>query len=613
MSRKHAKSNAEANPHFFQKLKTWLLLPMFGIDTRSLALFRIAVACIILVDLWVRCGDIAMFYTNDGVMPTELLTNFYKNRKVFWYNPHYWFGAYLWQALLFAVAAVLAVMLLFGYRTRWVAFASWFFLLSLHNRNPMVLQSGDTLLRMLVFWSMFLPIGAYFSVDRALDPARKEPPRVVLNPLTAGLLLQMFCLYFFTAVLKKGATWENGTALYYALNIDAWTRPFGTWMLQFADMNTFATHATLYLEYIGPFLPFIPLFNAQFRMLAISIFFSLHIGIAMTMDVGLFSYISMAGWLPYLPSKFWDILGARLSSWGEGLSIYYDGNCGFCKKGVLLGTNFLLLPKTAIAPAHTRREILELMEEKNSWVVVLNDQKFVEFDAVIAVFSTSILSRWFTPLMRLGPVHAFGTKAYRTVANNRKLFSKLTRPLFYRKQSWKTNPMILSFALICLLYVLAWNVRSTDFNRWKGLFPRSWNTFGYALRLDQYWAMFAPNPTRVDGWFVIPAFLENGEQIDLYKGGGAVSFEKPEVVCYQHPNMRWRKYMMNLKVLKNAEHRAPFADYLCNKWNAEHPDEKIERLQVIFMREDTPNPKETKPVYPRKIFLKNYTCGNYRR
>ncbi|CAM2010389.1 DCC1-like thiol-disulfide oxidoreductase family protein [Acanthopleuribacter pedis] len=611
MSRKKPSTPGPQTP--YQKLKALFLLPVFGIDTRSLALFRVAVATIILVDLWVRCGDITMFYTNEGVLPTDLLVSKYNSTKVFWYNPHFYINTFAWQAFWFCVAALLAVMLLVGYRSRWVAFASWFLLLSLHNRNPMVLQSGDTLLRMLVFWAMFLPIGAHFSVDRALDPTEKEPPRAVVNPLTAGLLLQMFCLYFFTGILKKGATWENGTALYYALNIDAWTRPFGSWMLQFHEMNALATHGTLYLELFGPFLPFLPLFTAQFRMLAITVFCSLHIGIALTMDVGLFSYISMAGWLPYLPTKFWDFLGARIGTWGQGLAMYYDGNCGFCKKGVLLGRSFLLLPKATIAPAHTRREILDLMEEKNSWVVVRNDEKFIEFDAVIAVFGSSVLTWWLVPLMRIGAVHALGTKAYRTVANNRKLFSKLTRPLFYRKQSWNTHGVVSLFALVCLLYVFAWNIRSTNFNEHKSWFPRKNNGFGYFLRLDQYWAMFAPDPTRVDGWFVIPAFLENGGQIDLYKNGEAVSFEKPKAVVYQHPTMRWRKYMMNLKVLKNAEHRDPFADYLCNAWNAKHPDNKIKRLQVIFMREDTPNPKETEPVYPRKIFLKNYTCGNYRR
>ncbi len=584
--------------------------PLFGIDTRSLALFRIAIALLILVDLWTRATDLTTFYTNSGVMPSDLVQSFYRNTKVFWYNPHIYINTFWWQAGLFSIAAFFAFLMLIGYRTRWVAFVSWFLLLSLHNRNPMVLQSGDTLLRMLLFWGMFLPMGAQFSVDRALDPTDRKPPPVVNNVISAALLLQMLFLYIFTAALKSGATWENGNALYYALNIDAWTRPLGTWMLNFPEWNVFATRATMVLEWCGPFLPFIPLFTAQFRTLTVLIFCSFHIGIAVMMDVGLFSFISMAGWLVYLPGPLWSFLEKHLGRWGEGLAMYYDGDCGFCKKGVLLGKMFLILPRAQVAPAHTRREINDLMQEKNSWVVVADDETFIEFDAVVAVLSASILTRWLTPLLRLGPVHGLGTRAYRTVANNRRFFSKFTRPLTYRKQSWKTYGVFQVFALVCLVYVFAWNIRSVNFNEHKSWFPRKYNDFGYFFRLDQYWAMFAPDPTRVDGWFVIPGTLENGKEIDLYKNGAEVSYEKPDVVCYQHANMRWRKYMMNLKILKNADHREPFAKHLCERWNKAHPDQPIRMLRVIFVREDTPNPKETQQQYPRKIYLKNHTCDN---
>lgn len=613
MSKKRNENVQQTSPggkRWFDFLTDAAPTPLFGIETRSLALFRIAIALLLLVDLGTRATDLTTFYTDAGVLPSALARSFYAGTKVFWYNPHIYVNTAWWQAGWFVVAAFFAVLLLIGYRTRWVAFAGWFLLLSLHNRNPMVLQSGDTLLRMLLFWGMFLPMGAKYSVDRALDPTDRPSPRVVNNVISLALLVQMTFLYYFTAELKSGATWRNGNALYYALNIDAWTRPLGTWMLNFPEWNAFATHATMVLEYVGPFLPFIPLFTAQFRTLMVFVFCSFHIGIALMMDVGLFSYISMAGWLVYLPSPFWTFLEQRLGRWGEGLAMYYDGDCGFCKKGVLLGQTFLILPRAQVAPAHTRRDVNDLMQEKNSWVVVADDQMLVEFDAVIAVLSASILTVWLTPLLRLGPIHGLGTRAYRTVANNRRFFSKFTRPLTYRKQTWKTYAVFQVFALVCLVYVWAWNVRSVNFNENKSWFPRSYNSFGYFFRLDQYWAMFAPDPTRVDGWFVIPATLENGQEIDLYKNGAEVSYDKPEVVCYQHANMRWRKYMMNLKILKNADHRDPFAKHLCDRWNTAHPDQTIRMLRVIFMREDTPNPKETQQQYPRKVYLKNHTCDN---
>ena len=67
-----------------------------------------------------------------------------------------------------------------GYRARLATIACWFLVMSIHNRNPMILSAGDILLRLLLFWAMFLPLGARYSVDAALD---KNPsvPRSLCN------------------------------------------------------------------------------------------------------------------------------------------------------------------------------------------------------------------------------------------------------------------------------------------------------------------------------------------------------------------------------------------------------------------------------------------------
>ena len=63
------------------------------------------------------------------------------------------------------VRVLLAVALLVGYRTRLATIGSWILLASIHVRLPVVINAGDTLLRVLLFWSIFLPLGAMWSVD----------------------------------------------------------------------------------------------------------------------------------------------------------------------------------------------------------------------------------------------------------------------------------------------------------------------------------------------------------------------------------------------------------------------------------------------------------------
>lgn len=45
--------------------------------------------------------------------------------------------------------AVSAMALIWGYDTRLATFLSWYLLISLHTRNPIILHDGDTVLRLL--------------------------------------------------------------------------------------------------------------------------------------------------------------------------------------------------------------------------------------------------------------------------------------------------------------------------------------------------------------------------------------------------------------------------------------------------------------------------------
>ena len=146
-----------------ERVAGWLS-DVFGIDTRSLAVFRIGLALTILLDLVLRAQDLGAHYTDAGVLPRALLAAEVGSR-IPWapvllnLNPHFLFGGLIGQALVFVAAGATAVLLLVGWRTWWVTVASWILLASLHGRNPGVLNTGDVVLRMLLFWSMFLPLG----------------------------------------------------------------------------------------------------------------------------------------------------------------------------------------------------------------------------------------------------------------------------------------------------------------------------------------------------------------------------------------------------------------------------------------------------------------------
>jgi hypothetical protein len=77
---------------------------------------------------------------------------------------------------------------------------------------------------------------------------------------------------------------------------------------------------------------FIPWRNRRIREAAIAAFIVLHLAIAATMSLGLFPWVSLLGWILFLPSETWDSLqGAPSRASGEAV----PGNI-FGKRGNLL-------------------------------------------------------------------------------------------------------------------------------------------------------------------------------------------------------------------------------------------------------------------------------------
>src|SRR6476469_7410511 len=200
---------------------------LFGLDLRSLAVFRIGIALLLLTDLFIRSGDLVAHYTDAGVLPRSLLT------EELW-KPGYWSihaisGQPLVQALIFLLAGGMALALLVGYQTRLAAIASWVLIVSLHNRNPALLFAADDVLRALLFWCMFLPLGAYYSIERALNTSTKPLPKRILSGATLALTLQICFVYWFSAAFKTTSPiwWPQGDAVYYALSFDQYATHFG--------------------------------------------------------------------------------------------------------------------------------------------------------------------------------------------------------------------------------------------------------------------------------------------------------------------------------------------------------------------------------------------------
>ncbi|GAA4034696.1 HTTM domain-containing protein [Hymenobacter glaciei] len=294
-------------PH--QRTGFWgVLRRSFVLDLRALALLRVATAAVILLDLAIRSTDLEAHYANVGVLPVSALMD--HAWTPYQFSLHAASGLWQAQAVLFAVAAAAAVAMLLGYHTRLATVASWLLLVSLQNRNPLIGQGGDDLLRMLLFWGMFLPWGRVWSWDARSRPAPAQLG--YFSAATVAYVVQLALLYWCTALLKNGPEWtKTGTALYYAFSLDQVLLPGGRLLYPYPALLRFLTFAAYYTELLLPFALFIPVGVKWWRLLVVGVLFGFHLSISFTLYVGLFFIINMASVLGLLPPMALDWLTAR--------------------------------------------------------------------------------------------------------------------------------------------------------------------------------------------------------------------------------------------------------------------------------------------------------------
>jgi hypothetical protein len=283
------------------------LLPrIFTLDPRSLAAFRIGVGALILIDLFQRYADLTAFYTDKGVLPRSLLT---LGQPGNWqWSFHAWSGTAEFQTALFVLAAVAGLSLMIGYRTTLASFVSWLFLISIHTRNPLIINAGDTYIALLTFWSIFLPMGRVWSLDARRNPLPAESQ--IYTAATVALCLQVFFLYFSTAVLKcQSESWQSGDAIAISLSKDYLITFSGRALSSHDLFLKWLTWGTLLFEFLGPIA--LLLTKSWTRLAVIGLFIIFHLGLVICFSIGLFPYVCIVALFAFLPSEFWNWM------WGE--------------------------------------------------------------------------------------------------------------------------------------------------------------------------------------------------------------------------------------------------------------------------------------------------------
>jgi hypothetical protein len=262
-------------------------------STATLALFRIAFGLLVVGWTLSLIPNLFAFLGPDGIEPGPL------GRA-----PGEW-GLLTGTTGPIVVVAVLlstlagAVALALGWHAHIAAVAVFVGIVSIEQRNAMISNSGDGLLRNLAFYCMLAPSGAALSLDR-LRTARPEfwrsPDRA---PWALRLIQIQLSVGYLSTVWQKlqGETWRDGTAVSYALRMeDVHRLPTPEFLTRSPVVTEALTFGTLVLELALGIL----VWNRALRPWVMSLGIVMHIMIEYSIVVGFFGMAMLVTYLAFL-------------------------------------------------------------------------------------------------------------------------------------------------------------------------------------------------------------------------------------------------------------------------------------------------------------------------
>jgi uncharacterized membrane protein YphA (DoxX/SURF4 family) len=291
-------------------LKGWDRFFFSETDASGLCLFRIFLGAFLILNGLSLIEDFAYWYGVDesALVPLKESLRFYSNMRI---NLFKWLPPTETSAWVILWGYIVAsVTFTIGYHTRFSAFMSFILLVSLQNRNYAILNSGDTLMRCMLFLMIFAPGHAKFSVDALNERKRGASYKSQVSILPIRLLqLQFSLVYLATTLFKlKGLDWVDGTAVYYTSRLVNFQRFVIPYVFDTPFLIKLATWSALLIEFSMGSIIWI----REFRIWVLISGILLHLIIEVSMSIGLFEWIMMASYILFLEPRELEWIQQRL-------------------------------------------------------------------------------------------------------------------------------------------------------------------------------------------------------------------------------------------------------------------------------------------------------------
>jgi hypothetical protein len=262
-------------------------------STSTLAVFRIAFGLLATGWTLTQAPNLLAFYGPDGILPTAL-----SGPRGSWGILNVWHGSTA-VMVVFAVTLAAAVALTVGLFSRVAAIVVLVGIISFQQRNGLVTNSGDALVRNLAFFCALSPSGEALSIDRL----RRAPGRFWEFPARAPWALRLvqiqLSIGYLSAVWHKAGNelWREGSAVSYALRMqDIHRSPTPAFITHSLVLTELLTYGTLALELSLGVL----VWNRALRPWILLVGVTLHLSIDYSILVGFFSYGMLCGYVAFI-------------------------------------------------------------------------------------------------------------------------------------------------------------------------------------------------------------------------------------------------------------------------------------------------------------------------
>jgi len=264
-------------------------------STAPLVCFRLLLGLLLLVNAVLLLPLAGDYYSDRGLWPAALSrAGCHRTRfSLQGLLPSGWLSFRgLWLLHVVSVCCFLI-----GLQYRLSAVLVFLTLVSIHHRNPWVLSSGDSLLRLLTFLCCFADAAGGYSADLWLQGSSQGVFRQ-MDPWPLRVMQLLISVVYLRTVAWKlsGSRWRDGSAVWYPLWVDAYVRcrPPG-WMLR-PGLIRLATWGTLVEEAsLG-----VGLWVQELRLPLVISGIVLHLVFELVLNLQLFSWIMICSLLLFV-------------------------------------------------------------------------------------------------------------------------------------------------------------------------------------------------------------------------------------------------------------------------------------------------------------------------